>query len=365
MTTHAAPVRGALSRTAQRLLDYSALIRLEYLPLMSTPFLLGPVIAAQRVSGTALAWFGVGCALHALSCSSNDIADRHLDAQDPRRANRPLTSGRLPVRHAVALTVLLGALFVVGSVFLPSEHPGYLYVSLAITLWGNVRQKRSRVPAPVSDLLWGLSVSMPLLAFIAVPGIAEVTAVMAFALLLATFDASGADLKDLETDLRLGIRTTGVLLGLTAAENGAATTRRFRLAVLISHALMSALCVLALVTAGTGTALRSAGAAALVLSVWPLLRHTMADTVRRGGRSVLFLGGPFVAYLCTAAALATRPARVAAAMGVVVGATAGAVLWHGALRRFVSRATTDVAPAGPASFEPAREPPRRLRDHGP
>ncbi|NUK22516.1 UbiA family prenyltransferase [Streptomyces lunaelactis] len=307
---------------------------------MSAPFLLGAAVSPTGASMTAFVWFGAGLALHGLSCASNDIADREFDARDPRRANRPLTSGRVPVRHAVALSVLLGALFALAVLTLPSEHPSLLWASLALTVWGNVRQKRSSVPTPVSDLLWGVSVVAPLLAFTPVPTIGHVATAAALALVVTAFDVSGGDVKDLAADLRNGLRTSGIVLGLRPTPQGISTSPAFRLTMTVGYAMMGALCMMTLITHSAGSPPLLAAAAALLVGVVPLVRYTLARVLLPGGRSVLFLLGPFVAVLCTTAALAPHAVQVSRAMAVVAGVTVAAILGRLFLAQVARRGPT-------------------------
>ncbi|MFG2236586.1 UbiA prenyltransferase family protein [Streptomyces sp. NPDC048723] len=339
----AASGRGRL-RIAGWLWDYTGLVRLECLPLLSAPFLLGAAVSPTGSSVTAYAWFGAGLALHGLSCVSNDVADRKLDARDPRRANRPLTSGRVPVRHAVALSLLLGVVFALAVLALPSEHPALLWGSLALTIWGNIRQKRSSVPTPVSDLLWGMSVAAPLLAFTPSPTVAHVATTAALALVVTAFDVAGGDVKDLDTDLRGGLRTSGIVLGLRPTPHGITTSAAFRLTMTAGYAAVGTLCMTALIAASAGFPLLLAALAALLAGTLPLARHTVARVLAPGGRSVLFLLGPFAALLCATAALAPHATQVTEATGVVVGVTAAAALGRRAVAPGAGWPSPDGAP---------------------
>lgn len=342
-TTHgtAVPAAAVSNRDgtgiAGRLWDYTGLVRLECLPLLSAPFLLGFAVLPTGSPATAYAWFAAGLALHGLSCASNDTADRELDALDPRRADRPLTSGRVPVRHAVVLSLLLGALFTLAVLTLPSEHPSLLWASLALTVWGNTRQKRSRVPTPVSDLLWGVSVAAPLLAFTPAPTVGHLAAAAALALVVTAFDVAGGDVKDLETDLSAGLRTTAIVLGLRPGPHGVGTSTAFRLTMTVGYAVTGALCLTALLTASARLPLLLISLIALLAGTAPLARHTAGRRVSAGGRSVLFLAGPFVAVLGATAALAPRPAQVALSMSAVTGATLAAALGRRLLAHIARR----------------------------
>ncbi|MBM3484098.1 MAG: 4-hydroxybenzoate octaprenyltransferase [Alphaproteobacteria bacterium] len=111
-----APPGGPIERRAPRALKpYVALIRLDR-PI-GTWLLLWPGFWALALAATAwpdvrlLVLFGIGAlVMRSAGCIYNDIVDRKFDAQVARTRHRPLASGALRVRHAVAfMAVLLGA----------------------------------------------------------------------------------------------------------------------------------------------------------------------------------------------------------------------------------------------------------------
>jgi 4-hydroxybenzoate polyprenyltransferase len=62
--------------------------------------------------------FVVFCALSGVVYLMNDIADRESDRQHPLKARRPIASGELPVRVAVAAAIVLGTAALAGSAML-------------------------------------------------------------------------------------------------------------------------------------------------------------------------------------------------------------------------------------------------------
>jgi 4-hydroxybenzoate polyprenyltransferase len=55
-----------------------------------------------------LLWFALGSiAMRAAGCVWNDIIDRDLDAQVARTRHRPVASGAIPIRHALAFAIAL------------------------------------------------------------------------------------------------------------------------------------------------------------------------------------------------------------------------------------------------------------------
>ena len=110
-----APPGGPIERWAPRALKpYVALIRLDR-PI-GTWLLLWPGFWALALAASGwpniklLALFGVGAlVMRSAGCIYNDIVDRKFDAQVARTRHRPLASGVLKVRHAVAfMAALLG-----------------------------------------------------------------------------------------------------------------------------------------------------------------------------------------------------------------------------------------------------------------
>uniref|UniRef100_UPI0013DCE394 4-hydroxybenzoate octaprenyltransferase n=1 Tax=Sandarakinorhabdus rubra TaxID=2672568 RepID=UPI0013DCE394 len=76
-----------------------------------------------------IAWFGLGSiAMRGAGCVWNDIVDRDLDAQVERTRDRPVASGLIPVRAALAFAV---ALSLVGLIVLLQLRPFAQAIALA------------------------------------------------------------------------------------------------------------------------------------------------------------------------------------------------------------------------------------------
>src|SRR6185437_6518381 len=83
----------------------------------------------------AVAAFAVFCVLSGVVYLVNDVADRESDRQHPLKAKRPIASGALPVRVALAAAIVLcalglGAALLVGSGF-AAVAVAYLLLQLA------------------------------------------------------------------------------------------------------------------------------------------------------------------------------------------------------------------------------------------
>jgi len=74
-------------------------------------FVLAGLVFSQRLftesAWTALAAFAVFCALSGAIYLLNDVADRERDRLDPRKRERPIAAGRLPVGVAIAAAAAL------------------------------------------------------------------------------------------------------------------------------------------------------------------------------------------------------------------------------------------------------------------
>ena len=93
------------------------MIKFEH-SVFALPFaLIGALLAAEGMpSGRILMWIIVAMvAARSAAMAFNRIADRSLDAMNPRTRMRPLQTGKLSLRFAWVFTVLAGALFVLAA----------------------------------------------------------------------------------------------------------------------------------------------------------------------------------------------------------------------------------------------------------
>ncbi len=73
----------------------------------------------------------------------NRIADRRIDAENPRTAGRHLPSGAISLGSAVAFAIVCGTGFVLSTLlFLPNRLPVYLAIPVLAFLWGYSYTKR-------------------------------------------------------------------------------------------------------------------------------------------------------------------------------------------------------------------------------
>lgn len=113
----------------------------------------------------------------------NDVADRHRDAAHPVKRDRPIASGRLTVRRAVAGSIVLSAMALSGAALLgPSTLVGVIALYIGATVIYTLRLKHE----PLYDVV--LVASGFLLRAIA-GGVATGTTISTWFLVTATFGA--------------------------------------------------------------------------------------------------------------------------------------------------------------------------------
>jgi 4-hydroxybenzoate polyprenyltransferase len=98
----------------------------------------GLVFAAELGDGSrwlrALAAFAVYCAASSASYLVNDVRDAEADRAHPTKRFRPVASGELPPRHALAAAAVLGAAAVAGAAALGRDSLLLLLAFLALQL---------------------------------------------------------------------------------------------------------------------------------------------------------------------------------------------------------------------------------------
>lgn len=117
--TNTAPVReGQTFAGVSRLTRYVNLVKLPH-TLFAMPFaLVGVVLAsyAQPVTWRIVGWVAVAfTAARFTAMGFNRIADRRLDAENPRTANREIPAGAIGVGEAAAAVSVAAAVFVVAA----------------------------------------------------------------------------------------------------------------------------------------------------------------------------------------------------------------------------------------------------------
>jgi len=194
---------------------YLEMIRFSH-TLFALPFaLMGAVLAAGGVpSGRQLGWILVAMVgARSGAMGVNRIADRHLDAVNPRTQDRALPQGRIGLREAVVFVVVSFGVFLLAAWMLNPLCFALAPVALLIVC-GYSYTKRF---TSLSHLVLGLSLACaPVGAWIAVRGTLGMPALLlALAVLfwVAGFDVLYA-LMDIDFDRRTGLFSIPARLGV-------------------------------------------------------------------------------------------------------------------------------------------------------
>jgi 4-hydroxybenzoate polyprenyltransferase len=181
--------------------------------------LLWPSLAALWVAADGfpgwhlIAVFTLGTILmRSAGCCVNDVADRDFDKHVKRTANRPVTSGRLGVKEALAVGVVL-ALCAFGLVLTTNAATiAWSFAALAVTLAYPYAKRVVSMPQAVLGVAFSFGIPM---AFAAVQGQVPL---VAWGLLLGNlfwvlaYDTEYA-MVDRDDDLNIGMKTSAITLG--------------------------------------------------------------------------------------------------------------------------------------------------------
>jgi 4-hydroxybenzoate polyprenyltransferase len=181
--------------------------------------LLWPTLSALWVAAGGfpgwylVAVFTLGTILmRSAGCCVNDVADRDFDKHVKRTAGRPVTSGRIGVKEALGLGVVL-ALLAFGLVLTTNRATIlWSFAALAVTLAYPYAKRVVSMPQAVLGVAFSFGIPM---AFAAVQG--EVP-LLAWGLLLGNlfwvlaYDTEYA-MVDRDDDLNIGMKTSAITLG--------------------------------------------------------------------------------------------------------------------------------------------------------
>ena len=182
--------------------------------LLLWPSLAALWVAADGFPGWHLvAVFTLGTILmRSAGCCVNDVADRDFDKHVKRTANRPVTSGRLGVKEALAVGVVL-ALCAFGLVLTTNAATiAWSFAALAVTLAYPYAKRFVSMPQAVLGVAFSFGIPM---AFAAVQGQVPL---LAWGLLLGNlfwvlaYDTEYA-MVDRDDDLNIGMKTSAIKLG--------------------------------------------------------------------------------------------------------------------------------------------------------
>jgi 4-hydroxybenzoate polyprenyltransferase len=181
--------------------------------------LLWPSLAALWVAADGFpGWHLIGVftlgtiLMRSAGCCVNDVADRDFDKHVKRTANRPVTSGRIGVKEALAVGVVL-ALCAFGLVLTTNVATvQWSFAALAVTLMYPYAKRHVSMPQAVLGVAFSFGIPM---AFAAVQGGVPP---LAWGLLVGNlfwvlaYDTEYA-MVDRDDDLKIGMKTSAITLG--------------------------------------------------------------------------------------------------------------------------------------------------------
>lgn len=182
--------------------------------LLLWPALWGLWLAAEGLPDVSLlAIFIAGAfVMRAAGCAINDYADRHIDAHVERTSYRPVATGHIKPREALAVFFVL-SLLGFGLVLLTNGLTVALAcIGAAIIAIYPFMKRYTHLPQLVLGLAWGWSIP---LAFAAQSNSLPwqlwplVLAVVCWTVVFDTFYA----MVDRDDDIRIGVKSTAVLFG--------------------------------------------------------------------------------------------------------------------------------------------------------
>lgn len=209
--------------------------------------LLGILVCMATARGAAMAF--------------NRLADRHLDALNPRTRSRHLPSGELSLVSVIAFTVACSLGFVAGTLLFLPGNPIPLLASLPVLayLFGYSYAKRFTVLSHF--WLGGALMLAPLAAWVAIRAELSLAPIVLGAAVM--FWVAGFDIiyacQDYEFDVKRRLRSVPARFGVSAA---------LRLAALCHLGMVVLLFLLPLVYGGFGAIYLTAVAAIAVLLVY-------------------------------------------------------------------------------------------------
>ena len=230
------------------------MIKFEH-TLFALPFaFLGAVLAARDLTVTGLPtlwqifWITVAMtSARSAAMSFNRIADRKIDAANPRTANREIPSGKLSVNFAWAFMLAACGLFILAAAMLNQLTLILAPVALASVLFYSYAKRFTALAHLI--LGWGLAIA-PTGAWIAVRGALDSPVPVLLSLLVMMWTA-GFDIlyacQDFEFDKKAGLHSIPARFGVVGALMIARIFHFQAFLVLIGLYLLTELGILALI----------------------------------------------------------------------------------------------------------------------
>jgi 4-hydroxybenzoate polyprenyltransferase len=150
--------------------------------------------------------------MRSAGCCLNDVADRDFDKHVKRTAERPVTSGRIGVKEALAVGAVLAWLAFCLVLTLRRETLAWSCLALAVAFLYPYAKRFVSMPQAVLGVAFSFGIPMAFAAVTGeVPGLAWVLLLGNLFWVLA-YDTEYA-MVDRDDDLRIGMKTSAITLG--------------------------------------------------------------------------------------------------------------------------------------------------------
>jgi len=150
--------------------------------------------------------------MRSAGCCINDVADRDFDRHVRRTAQRPVTSGKLSVREALAVGAALALLAFALVLSTNALTIALSFAALAVAVAYPFAKRGVSMPQAVLGVAFSFGIPMAFAAVRAeIPALAWVLVAASMAWVLA-YDTEYA-MVDREDDVRIGIQTSAITLG--------------------------------------------------------------------------------------------------------------------------------------------------------
>ena len=150
--------------------------------------------------------------LRSVGCCINDVADRNFDRHVKRTAQRPITSGKISVKEALAVGAVLALVAFGLALTTNAAVIAWSVPALLVTILYPFTKRWFAMPQAVLGIAFGFGIPM---AYAAVQGRVPLEALWLFtakiALVLA-YDTEYA-MVDRDDDLKIGMKTSAITLG--------------------------------------------------------------------------------------------------------------------------------------------------------
>ena len=218
--------------------------------------------------------------MRSAGCCLNDVADRDFDRHVKRTAGRPVTSGKLSSKEALAVGAVL-ALLAFGLVLTTNRAAiAWSFAALAVTVIYPFAKRYVSMPQAVLGVAFSFGIPM---AFAAVQSRVPMLAWILLAgnlFWVIAYDTEYA-MVDRDDDLKIGMKTSAITLG------------RFDVAaVMLSYLIYLSIWALALIQRASSAIYLTAIALALLQAVWHgwLIRKRERDDCFKAFRLNHWLG---------------------------------------------------------------------------